>query len=90
MSKQLKKDSWEWIEFMFNNISEYSSIIAQLKAGKSFNGLRVHQLPTFKYYIENCIENKEGPYDFTRRYSIHSSLKCSFYMGTGFNYSNHE
>lgn len=31
-----------------------------------------YELPTFEYYLENCIKNKGGKYDFTiRRYKTH-------------------
>jgi hypothetical protein len=35
-----------------------------------------YQLPSFDYYLENCVKNKGGNYDFTiRRYKTHLSAK---------------
>ena len=32
-----------------------------------------YQLPTFEYYLENCVNDKGGAYDFTeRRYKSHT------------------
>jgi len=41
----------------------------------SWQGLRKHNLPTFDYYMENCVEDKGGAYDFTvRRYWKNDTL----------------
>ncbi len=60
-----------------------------------------YQLPTFDYYMKNCVEDKGGDYDFTtRRYSspaqvlqptgkfkkFSRNLVYSYWMGTPFNY----
>ena len=34
-----------------------------------------NELPSFDYYIKNCVEDKGGKYDFTkRRYTTHATI----------------
>ena len=40
-----------------------------------------HNLPTFEYYLKNCVIDKGGKYDFTKR--LHN---ISYWMGTPFNF----
>lgn len=38
-------------------------------------GTAKYQLPTFEYYVKNCIEDKGGKYDFTQRnYSTYAQV----------------
>lgn len=39
------------------------------------SGFHKNYLPTFDYYLKNCVLDKEGPYDYTKRkYSSHSQV----------------
>ena len=66
MAKESIQLKWNEIDIRLNCLANYAVIIAELKSSKSFENDRTHQLPTFEYYIENCIKNKGGAYDFTR------------------------
>lgn len=68
---------------------------------RTWTSVAKYLLPTFDYYIKNCVEDKGGKYDFSvRRYSspaqvlqpigkfkkFSRKLVYSYWMGTPFNY----
>ena len=68
---------------VLSHISDWIAIRLELMAneprrwlGYDHNGRwfknAYYQLPTFEYYMKNCVDDKGGKYDFTmRRYSSH-------------------
>jgi hypothetical protein len=60
------------IEDKFNHLSDYLKYRTDIISGdyKKWLGVSKYQLPTFEYYLEKCVKNKGGNYDFTlRRFS---------------------
>lgn len=66
-------------------LNEYINIIIDIMCSEPSRWVRSssrHQLPSFDYYIKNCIIDKGGKYDFTKRnYRTHFQIlnKSEFY-----------
>ena len=60
---------------VLNHISDWIAIRLELMANEHSRWLGTnayYSLPTFDYYLANCIKDKGGKYDFTKRqYSTH-------------------
>jgi len=65
------------VEENFKHLSEYLEywIDIRFNEPKAWEGSRLNSLPTFEYYLKNCVQDKGGKYDFTvPRYSSQSQL----------------
>ena len=51
----------------FKNYLKYRIDIISNSPNKWLHNKMKYQLPTFEYYLQNCVLDKSGKYDFTKR-----------------------
>ena len=66
------------IEEKLNHLSEFLQYRTDIVCNNPdywLSGTQGNYLPTFEYYIQNCVLDKGGAYDFTkRRYKTHAEV----------------
>lgn len=57
------------IDDKFNHLKDYIKFRIDIVSNNPdwWLGMARNELPTFDYYLKNCVEDKAGKYDFTKR-----------------------